>query len=240
MDFGDQKNKILFTVRNQTQNAPEYIPHKKLITEAQSRPPICQHATPSSFSDWIFDLCHRPSKYKHKTDSLLMGRVGERRIQNFRLWYKRTRLPTPRINSHNEWRYHYIDPLDDSKSQAPFLASALTVNGNPLRCRPDIVLTNDIGEIMIIERKITRLRPSRPIPEGGWPNLKAQLWCYSWIDDFRRAPNVYLASQIWIHHDEQYRLSKSCPRWDKDDQKFQTECLELFTLLGGRFNGIIH
>ncbi len=50
--------------------------------------------------------------------------------------------------------------------------------------RPDLVFKHKkTGEVLIVEIKVT----DAEIPDGGWPNLRAQLWAYSLADAFATA-----------------------------------------------------
>lgn len=80
------------------------------------------------------------------------------------------------------WEWIYGKPGHETEILE---ASRLLVGGEALRCKPDAVLRHRVT-IMIIERKATFI-PREKIPAGGWPNIKAQLWCYSWIDRWQDA-----------------------------------------------------
>jgi hypothetical protein len=97
------------------------------------------------------------------------------------------------------------------------------------------------GDIMIIERKVTSV-PVEQIPALGWPNLKAQLWCYGWIDDWRDAPNILLVGQLWGATPTRrgyafcnYKFARLpiYPVWCYRDPEFQLHGAELFQLYGG-------
>lgn len=160
-------------------------------------------------------------------------------IEQFRRWYDQTAVGSVR---RGDWLLEFADPLDNSAD--PFVASFLKVHGEPLRCKPDVVLRNRInGDILIIGRKITWV-PVGQIPAYGWPNLRTQLWCYSWIDQWARTDNVYLVAQIWRRSREyedyemidQSKLVPVSPRWQKGDAQFHQECLSLFQTYGGEFS----
>lgn len=127
----------------------------------------------------------------------------------------------------------------------------------PLRCVPDVLLENTrTGAILIIERKFTSV-PETKVPAMGWANLKAQLWCYGWIDDWRGASNVFHIGQFWRmpyisklprmsfpmynvrgellyeHLRTDFKMMDLCPRWQRNDARFDQECAELFTQYGG-------
>jgi hypothetical protein len=79
--------------------------------------------------------------------------------------------------------------LSDNKEANIYEARFLTVDGCPLRCKPDLVYRSefrDVGEAILIVEKKTRTGGERypSVPDGSWPNVRAQLWCYSWISDW--------------------------------------------------------
>lgn len=148
-------------------------------------------------------------------------------------WANHTLLPVPENNRIKGWGLFFVGPLDGSEKSKE--APELRVKGKPFKCLPDVVMLNEkSNEILIIERKITK---SSAIPQAGWPNVKAQLWCYSWIDEFQFASTIYLATEIWRYYKGQYLLSSKMPRWRKNEEPFYSECLELFQLFGGELVG---
>ena len=126
-----------------------------------------------------------------------------------------------------------------SNTQKTFQIPSLTINGIPLRGRPDLVMRDDkINEFEIYEIKATRTK--RHIPSSGWPNLITQLWCYSWIVDFRHASDVKLIGLIYkekkgILYDDNLVHHHRTPRWNKSDTNIHKQCLELFKIYGGKF-----
>lgn len=201
--------------------------HGWLVDQAKLRPPREPMATVSSFSGWVFDLSH-PEGHRDPT-ALAMGKAGESLIEKRR----KLKLARGQAPSSANFRLLFADPLDDSAPS--FQISCLTLNGKPLRGRPDVVLEDKItGEVSIFERKVTNWR--RDVPATGWPNLKVQLWCYGWIDQWRDAPEVSLIGQIWKSHNETLDLSRKIPRWERSDPQFHKECEELFNLFGGHFH----
>lgn len=144
--------------------------------------------------------------------------------------------------SSRHWRLVYADPHDDTGHT--FYASRLLVDGQPMRCRPDVVLRNTAtGLVIVVERKVTGWQDS-DVPEDAWPNVRAQLWCYGWIDDWLAAPDVILVCQFHrrrLHGRRQDRQApwiwnwEKRPGWRRSDAAFHSECLGYFIEYGGSF-----
>lgn len=229
-----------------------------LLSTAKKSRPRRPLATASAFAQWVFNLYHRnePRALKRKFDKynesglgendltieekfhMAMGVFTEKSIEELKLWINHD---FPRTMC-SQWRVIFVDLKDDSYRM--FLASRLCVSGQPLRCIPDVVLQNySTGDILIIERKSTSV-PESKVPPMGWANLRVQLWCYSWIDDWIDAPNVYLIGQIWkmpgyeIFCNQRWNFGfhrlNIFPRWDRSDPCFNSRCQALFELYGGK------
>jgi hypothetical protein len=203
----------------------EYSQHK-LTFRGRRRKIIDPNPTVSRFTDWIYDLVHDDVPSWVRAESLEMGAEGEAEIE-------RWRKIMPRPNVPSGWTLEFADPLDGTTTA--FRISSLTLKGQPLYGRPDLVFRNSDGDIAIVERKVTRAK----VPPQGWPNLKAQLWCYSWIDRWKDAREIYLIGEIW-----EWIRGTTCamspidyPRWKRSDNKFHQECAELFRIYGGQFKG---
>jgi hypothetical protein len=169
----------------------------------------------TDFTKWLMSLylgLPNPS-------SLAQGKHIERSV---------ARLAKPSDNL--EWELKYRDPLEARPS--PLKMSSLTLNGEAFWGAPDLVYRNRIsGELLIVERKAS----DKPIPANGWPNLRAQLWAYSHIDDFKDAPAITLIGEIW-NMDGNQLTRRAVLSWSHDDKEFDAENLELFSLYGGKRN----
>ena len=63
-----------------------------------------------------------------------------------------------------------------------------------LRASPDLIYINDkSSEIIIVEIKYSRLLITRNL----WPNIWAQLWCYSQIPMVDEAQTVTVIGEVW-------------------------------------------
>jgi len=166
----------------------------------------------TDFTKWVrsrYLVASNPS-------SLARGKHIERSV---------ARLAEP--SNHPDWELVYRDPLECVPT--PLNISSLTLNGEPFWGAPDLVYRNKTtGELVIVERKAS----DKPIPVNGWPDLRAQLWAYSHIDNFKSAPVISLIGEIWDMVEG--RLTRRAVlRWSQADKEFDAENMELFTLYGG-------
>jgi len=166
----------------------------------------------TDFTKWVMTLyLGRPN-----LSSLVRGKQIERSV---------ARLAKP--SDHSKWKLIYRDPLE--RAPTPLKISSLTLNGESLWGAPDLVYQNrDTRELLIVERKAS----DKPIPADGWPNLRAQLWAYSHIDEFKDAPVITLIGEIWDLVDGKL-ARRAVLRWSQDDKEFDAENMELFSLYGG-------
>lgn len=169
----------------------------------------------TDFSKWVMSLYLRPAN----PSSLMRGKHIERSV---------ARLAKPSTNP--DWELVYRDPLESKPN--PLKISRLTFDGEPLWGAPDLVYRNKISdEILIVERKAS----DKVIPSNGWPNLRAQLWAYSHIDDFIGASKITLIGEIWTEIESKL-VRRAVLRWCCDDKKFDCENMEMFSLYGGMRN----
>lgn len=210
-----------------------------LCEQAAFNPPLNSAVlnTASSFAEWIFLLQHegRNERVSEKDKNVRkdFGKDAEVSVQQtFLELAKRGKKFVER-----DWELVFYDPV--IRPCNPFLASSLQINGEPFRCKPDLVIRNvKSGEVAIIERKSTRV-PIKHIPAIGWPNLWAQLWCYGWIDDWLDAPNMILIGEIIINKNyyghTKYESIKEIPIFNRADPVYHEKMLKLFRLYGGHF-----
>ncbi len=161
------------------------------------------------FTDWIFRL------YFPIRNELAMqkGRALEKGILL-------RKLPLP---DHSKWKLIYNGmSVSDSPGKK---ISALSVHDQPLYGKPDLVFREKkTGRILINEIKVS---PAH-IPSDGWPNLRAQLWAYSQIDDWVDAPEIILISEIWWHKPD-LRV-RDVLHWNGRDHEFDEQNRELFRI----------
>ena len=105
----------------------------------------------------------------------------------------------------------------------------LTIDGNPLRGVSDLVFRDrKTNRILIVEIKVSRAK----LREDGRPNLKAQLWAYSLIDRWAKAPEILLAGEVWAPTRPE-PLRRRTWFWNAADETLQAENRELFEAYGG-------
>lgn len=174
----------------------------------------------TDFTKWIGALYRQaPSG-----NMLIEGKDIEQQILQLIKKFAYQRIPSDRL-----WKCIHSTSLDDSESV--FQISRLSINTLPLRGVPDVVFRNlQTGEILIVEIKVT----DKPIPFDGWPDLRAQLWCYAQIDDWLQAPKIHLAAEIWSKCPSHGLPSRrKILHWDNSNESFCLENKLLFELYSG-------
>jgi hypothetical protein len=64
---------------------------------------------------------------------------------------------------------------------------------------------------------------------GIYPRIQAQLWCYSWIDDWLDAKDVLLVCEWWVGE----RALRHRPSFWRSRRDTHRECLRWFIQYGG-------
>lgn len=181
--------------------------HDRLMREARRRAPPTPRETVSDFTSWIYSLYSPPPD----SETLANGRRVERAVARL--------APVP---SNKDWDLWFEDPLTQNREVK--LISSLTVNGKPLRAVPDLVFREKAtGRFLIVERKAS----NKEVPLDGWPNLRAQLWAYSKIDEWANAPEVLLVGEVWGFSADRV-FPRAVVRWSRDDPVLDRNCAELF------------
>lgn len=179
---------------------------------AGNKPPAKPGVRVTDFTSWIMSLYLDPPRSK----SLKAGKKIEKLVSCF-----------SKPVSNSNWSLLYKDQLDGIPNLLRI--SALRVNGEPLRGAPDLVYEQkETGDIIIVERKSHH----GEIPSDGWPNLKAQLWAYSYIDLFRAARRIHLVGEVWGYTNGGI-TRKAILHWNRNDHRFSQNNSELFKLYGG-------
>ena len=139
-----------------------------------------------------------------------------------------------------DWRLTF---MDNEASDRTYLASKLRVDGLPMRCRPDLAFENRAtGAVMIVEYKMTffstatktrKVHTRESFDPEGQPDNRAQLWCYSHIDDFRDVGEVLLVLQFW---DATTFENKATLTWLRAEQELEKEARGFFVKYGGEIH----
>jgi hypothetical protein len=209
------------------------------ILENKVFPPDNPVPTASSFANWVFEITNPyyrkadNSEYaKYKSEQMKVGKLSHRRIDLFfqQRWAKKNLKCADR----SEWDLIYRDT--GSPEDRVYKCSYLKIGDKPMRCKPDAVLRHkNTKSILIIEHKTTTVSKNF-IPHAGWPNIQAQLWCYSWIDEWLSVSDVQLVGWLW-HRKDGALISNSehSFSWNRSDKEHNEYCNDLFKVYGGEF-----
>jgi hypothetical protein len=211
---------------------------KSLLVRAERYPPVAPVPSASKFAAWIYRLSHNPnreSNVKMENEWKSQSKpFTHNDIQDVAKYLSRVRNDEKLLEG---WGILYADPCTANLER--FVASRLVIGGQELRCRPDAVIRHEpSGEIVIIERKISgKISQFRSqMPTDSWPNIKAQLWCYSWINEWVNAPQITLMADVWRRNhttDEPTPLPIDKPIWSSKDELWRNY-ENLFRLYGGQ------
>jgi hypothetical protein len=192
-----------------------YEPSVRLSKEKRTR-------TVSGFADWVLRL-YIPEK---DPIALQRGIEGERAVVDHQAILRRAKLEIPRWEL-GEWKLEH----DGIRGQfeGAFDISTLRIGGEGLLGVPDLVFRERrTNRIAIVELKVS---PAQ-LPSDGWPNLRAQLWAYSRIDQWINAPEIILAGEVWSPVSSGL-VRRATYRWVKGDTALEEECSALFSKYGG-------
>jgi hypothetical protein len=167
----------------------------------------------TDFTKWIMSLYLGTPQRR----SLVTGKLIERSV---------AKLATPSQN--NGWELVYKDPLNEKPH--PLKISSLTVDGEALWGAPDLVYKNTSNSnLIIVERKAS----TREVPVDGWPNLKAQLWAYSRIDEFLQFSTIHLIGETWAEESGEL-VKRAIQHWSWKDEQLDSDSRCLFEAYGGK------
>lgn len=201
-------------------------------------PPRRPRPQPSAFAQWVYlnSIPQRETKPKtgeNQRDLMALGEFSHQKIEYFlqHKWMKERLCQS----APSDWKLFFVD--NEERRRSPFVGSRLRVNGEALRCYPDLVLRNENENLfLIVERKTTYIR-EQYIPKTGWPNVEAQLWCYSWIDEFLDADDVLLIGQLWLRKGvtrPSLSLMHTHSMWKRSDKDHEARCRLWFEKYGGK------
>ena len=184
----------------------------------------------SGFSKWVMDLT--PSRGKDCLFNMLQGIETEKAIF--------PHFPRPKdytreliYNDHSdEWEMIYLGTSENDSAHV-FRTKKLTLRGQPLYAKPDVIFRHRMtDEVIILEIKSS----PADLPTICWPNVRAQLWAYADIDaDFMRvAPKIYLAAEVWNPKINGMYLRKTYT-WDAQDEVLHIEAKHAFEIYSGEF-----
>jgi len=193
--------------------SPYRYSHNDVVAAAKWRPSRKVGIRVTDFTDWVYSLYHE----NRNEISLARGRRLERELV-------RRYVPVP---TNDAWERIYKGMRSDDLIPAKTI-TALMVSGQPLLGKPDLVYRERSSDrILIVEIKAS----DKTIPCDGWPNLRAQLWAYGHIDEWK-GKTVLLVGEIWWYNAGKIFL-RGRLRWRSDDEDFNRRNLELFDLYRG-------
>jgi len=200
-----------------------------VVSKVRTHRPSDPRPTATGLSGWVFYL----DKGRRETDgeAKRLGKKAEPFIGH-RSGVLAT-LPRGVQTTANDWELIFRDPIYGNRKI--FTASVFRINGENLRCVPDVVLRHKpSGTILVLENKVTKY--AIYVPAEGWPNLVTQLWCYAWIDDWLDAPEVILAGSIYRWENGTIKRTEVTPRATRSDLRLNQICVRIFKAYGGRIN----
>ncbi|MXP63149.1 hypothetical protein E0493_07250 [Roseomonas sp. M0104] len=164
----------------------------EFLRRAQTMPPDKPQATASAFSQWIYSLY---SSDHGNDDDRERGKAAEEEILN-----RRSQLSECTDNDflkyiNSDWNLlHNGLHVCGKKKENYYEIKSLQVNGRPLRASPDLIYMNKMnGDVIIVEIKHSKL----PITTNLWPNVWAQLWCYSQLEIALSARKLTVIGEVW-------------------------------------------
>lgn len=171
---------------------PFHIVPSEFLKNARYQRPDNPEITASGFAQWIYSLY---SNQLGNSRDLERGIAAEKHIFAARQRAYVSTDPTLMRNRFPDWSLvHNGLNIDQHQAQKFFTIGTLRVGGEMLRALPDLIYRNRrTGEFIIVEIK----HSSMPVPSNLWPNLWGQLWCYSQIEQIRKAPKVTVIGEIW-------------------------------------------
>jgi hypothetical protein len=173
-----------------TSDDPFHLTAKQLLARAQAAPPAVPGTAVTDFTAWIYSLYVKDEDPRRMRE----GKEIEAAVFDFR----RVLLRSRRFHSLGDPKWMLLHRglgIDvQHRDHMVFDVPRLTVSGRPLRACPDLVFRHEeTGEILLIEVKFS----SRVIPSNLWPNVWAQLWAYSLVEEFVRAPRITAVGEVW-------------------------------------------
>ena len=189
-----------------------------------------EKARPSAFGQWVFEQTkgRRKGYSSVAIDPHEREAAMRRGVRDHNVIDQLKRIANELVGTPSD----YIPISHGEDGKPSLIASYLTFDGEPFRCRPDLVLRHISKEhIIIIGRKTTRQRRHINRDES-WQNIEAQLWCYSYIDEWADVDNITLIGEIWFDFD---RPAIEPFVWRKGEREHHQRCKRHFWRYGGTY-----
>ncbi|RWP08950.1 hypothetical protein [Mesorhizobium sp.] len=171
---------------------PFQLVPSQFMAKARRNRPREALATASGFAAWIYSLYG--SAYGDANDRERGKEVEQEVLERRRRAASCNDSSFLRAMQLN-WRLVHNGIQPQPEGSAPYFEiEHLRVNGVPLRVSPDLVYHNvELSKVVIVEIKNSRMI----VPSNLWPNVWAQLWCYSQIDIALNANTVSVVGEVW-------------------------------------------
>ena len=176
----------------------------EFLAKARRRPPINPQPTASGFSSWIYSLYGSATG---KEEDRARGKEVEQHVLDRRraIYQCVDNQYLRRIISNWALIHNGIEQPEDRPIDY-LTVDHLRVGGEPLRVSPDLMYHNRLlSKVLIVEIKHSNML----VPTNLWPNVWAQLWCYSQVDIARKAHSVCVVGEVWC--DEWRRVARGEP-----------------------------
>ena len=172
------------------------------------------------------ELNSSPAEYEI-SEKKVKAKMAHAKIQHAQLQFGENFLKYFHIkeNSSSNWVPIYIDKHDENPDV--LISPKLLVDGVPLRGCPDVVFKNKVtNQVLIVENKVTHV-PLKRISEEGYPNVRAQLWAYSWMSQWAGLDDcdVLMGATFWTPDLDGHVRTMA---WKRSDCVIKRECEEWF------------
>lgn len=205
IDDPDPSTRIILGARKKREPESFNLVPTEFLARARQRPPIDPQPTASGFSSWIYSLY---GSAIGKDEDRERGKEVEQEVLNRRraIYQSVDNQYLRKVVSNWALIHNGIEQPEDQPIDYMTIEH-LPVGGVPLRVSPDLMYQNrSLSKILIVEIKHTKMF----VPTNLWPNVWAQLWCYSQIDVARQADSVCVVGEVWC--DEWQPRARGEPR----------------------------
>jgi hypothetical protein len=196
---------------------PFKIVPKDFLAAARRQAPTSPEATVSAFASWVYSIYGPPGgselamKKGLEAERLIFGIGSDKPYLGARSILSSCDNAELRRSPAGWRQVHCGLHLDPDKDEIPFFElDTLTVRGKRMRAAPDLVYRNvRTGAVVIVEIKLTL----QSVPSNLWPNIWAQLWCYSHLPVAVSAPELTVVGEVWGELHKWERSQRQNRQW---------------------------